>query len=326
MRRAAAIALAVCAGGCADWARPPLMAGYDAQAPLVQEQAPLGFDASGNAAAVQLVDAEDRPPELALVVFDSAGGPTRLLERAPADVAASVAAEVRGRGAEPVPLLGDAASRLWPAATTAVAARGYAPRDPQTGAPPWSISTGNGALSLHPVFDDDRAPASFSLVLASDDSALGEIELARQPIEGARVAPRVWIAGAVAWLLSGSIAGRDPLRRMVGLRRGSLSRGEAALHDLAGRRERLAGNLAAARVEFQRAIAADPGWFDALYDGAAAAAAAGQADDALALLRRAAKADPRRVQVVGRDDDDLRDLRRRDDVRALLGMKRPPPE
>ena len=35
--------------------------------------------------------------------------------------------------------------------------------------------------------------------------------------------------------------------------------------------------------------------------------------------------DPRRVQVMGRDDEDLKVLRKRPDVRALLGMKRPPP-
>jgi hypothetical protein len=32
------------------------------------------------------------------------------------------------------------------------------------------------------------------------------------------------------------------------------------------------------------------------------------------------------VQVLGRDDDDLKVLRRRPEVRALLGMKRAPPE
>ena len=35
--------------------------------------------------------------------------------------------------------------------------------------------------------------------------------------------------------------------------------------------------------------------------------------------------DPRRVQVLGRNDDDFNTLRKRADVRALLGLRRPPP-
>jgi tetratricopeptide (TPR) repeat protein len=326
MRRLLACAATVSSlCGCADWAHPPLMAGYDAHAPLVQEQAPIGFDAGGNAASLQLVDAEGRPPDLDLVVFDARGGPTRLLERAPAQVAAAVAAEVRARGAGTAPLLRDAAGRSWPEAIATASARGFAALEPQPEALRWTIpGPGGRVLWLRVLFDDDRSPASFSLLLGAPD-APDEIELARQTVVGTRIAPRVWVSGAVAWLLSGSIAERDPLRRMLGLRRGSLSRGEAALHDAAGRKQRLAGNLEGARRQFDLAVAADPSWFDGLYDAAATAAAAGRIDDALALLHRAAKADPRRIQVVGRDDDDLRELRRRADVRALLGMKRPPP-
>jgi hypothetical protein len=65
---------------------------------------------------------------------------------------------------------------------------------------------------------------------------------------------------------------------------------------------------------------------DGLYNAASAAALSDRAEDAVALLRRAAAIDPGRVQVLGRNDEDLRVLRKRPDVRALLGLKRPPRE
>jgi tetratricopeptide (TPR) repeat protein len=112
----------------------------------------------------------------------------------------------------------------------------------------------------------------------------------------------------------------------VGLRRGSLARGEAELHNAHGYSDYAAGELDAASREFDRAIAADPRFVDALYNAATTAALAGRPAEAVAYLRRAVEVDPRRVQVLGRDDDDLRVLRRRPDVQALLGLKRPPPE
>jgi flagellar motor protein MotB len=53
-------------------------------------------------------------------------------------------------------------------------------------------------------------------------------------------------------------------------------------------------------------------------------AVAGRADAAVALLRRAAGVDRRRVQVLGRDDEDLVSLRNRQDVRKLLGLPSSP--
>jgi hypothetical protein len=46
----------------------------------------------------------------------------------------------------------------------------------------------------------------------------------------------------------------------------------------------------------------------------------------MALLRRAARVDRRRLEVLGRDDESLARLRSRPDLRELLGMKRPPPD
>ena len=110
------------------------------------------------------------------------------------------------------------------------------------------------------------------------------------------------------------------------MRRASLPRGEARLHNLHGLEDHAAGDLAAARREFDRAIAADPAFLDALYNAASTAALADRAEDAVALLRRAAAVDPGRVQVLGRNDPDLRSVRARPDVRALLGLQRLPPE
>jgi len=111
----------------------------------------------------------------------------------------------------------------------------------------------------------------------------------------------------------------EPLHRAVGLRRGLLARGEAELHNLHGLADYGAGDMDTARREFARAIAADPGFFDSLYNAAAAAALSDDDAAALAFLKRAAAADPARAQVLGRNDEDLKQLRKRKDVRDLLG-------
>ena len=110
------------------------------------------------------------------------------------------------------------------------------------------------------------------------------------------------------------------------MRRGSIARGEAQLHNGHGLADYAAGDLDAARREFDRAIAADAGFVDSLYNAASAAALSDRAEEAVALLRRAVAVDAARVQVLGRNDDDLKVLRKRADVRALLGLHRPPRE
>src|SRR5205085_12216955 len=145
-------------------------------------------------------------------------------------------------------------------------------------------------------------------------------ELARMPLAGAAVSPELWIQKDAVWLLAGSFSGgigSDPLHRAVGLRRGSLSRGEAQLHNTHGLADYAAGDLDAARREFDRAIAADPSFVDSLYNAAAAAALSDRIEQAVAFLKRAVAVDPGRVQVLGRTDEDLRILRKRADVRAL---------
>jgi Flp pilus assembly protein TadD len=111
----------------------------------------------------------------------------------------------------------------------------------------------------------------------------------------------------------------------VGLRRASLARAEAELHNAHGLADYGAGELDAARREFARGMAADAELVDTVYNAAAVAALSGRDEDALALLRRAAAIDPKRVQVLGRNDEDLKVLRRRAEVRELFGMKRKSP-
>ena len=163
------------------------------------------------------------------------------------------------------------------------------------------------------------------MLLLSDRPSGDDVELARMPLTGVPVGPQLFLTDGVAWLLAGSVRA-GPLRRTVGLRRARIRRGEAQLHNAHGLADYAAGELDSARREFDRAIAVDPGYVDGLYNAAATAALSDRQEDAVAFLRRAAAIDPSRVQVLGRNDDDLKSLRRGADVRALLGLRRPPPE
>jgi tetratricopeptide (TPR) repeat protein len=320
---------------CADAQRPPLTAPYRAGEPLVQEQALVGLAPDGSAAAVQLIDAEGAPPRLELLAFDAGGGQTRRLVAAPESIARAAARRLRENGRRATPLLAGIAAEEWPAALPVAAAAGFAPQapaPPEPGTRRWPVIGAPGAGSLPLVVRTGLTggePRALALLLGErpGGEVVGdEVELARQPIVGIPIEGELWLGHGTAWLLSGSVAGGEPLRRAVGLRRGSLARGEAQIHNGHGYADYSAGDLASARREFDRAIAADPRFVDALYNAASTAALEGRPAEAIAYLRRAVEVDARRVQVLGRDDDDLKVLRRRPEVRALLGMKRAPPE
>ena len=334
MRRCLACCVLV-VSACADWQRPPLTAPYRATEPLLQEQALVGLAPDGSAAAVQLIDAEGAPPRLELLALDARGGETRRLAAAPESLARAAARRVRAGGRRAVPLLAGIAAEEWPDAKSIAASSGFAPRAaaaPEPGNRRWPITGVPGAGALPLVVRTELTggePRSFALLLGErpgGEVGGDEVELARQPIAGIPIEGELWLWHGTAWLLSGSVADGEPLRRAVGLRRGSLARGEAQIHNAHGYSDYSAGELDAAGREFERAIAADPRFVDALYNAASTAALAGRSDEAIAYLRRAVEVDPRRVQVLGRDDDDLKLLRRRPEVRALLGMKRAPPE
>ena len=172
------------------------------------------------------------------------------------------------------------------------------------------------------LVDDD--PPAFLVLLGEDGAGAERVEIARQPVAGEPFEAGLWIRGSVAWLLSGSIGKGDPLRRTLALKRGSIAHGVARIHLARARTDRAKGSVESARAELAQAIAADPRFVDALYAAAAAEAVSGRADAAVSLLRRAAEVDARRVQVLGRDDEDLVSLRGRQDVRKLLGLPRPP--
>ena len=323
MRRLAVLA---CSLACAEWRMAPTFPRQAAERPVVHEQAVAGLSEGGDAAVLDLVDAEGEAPRLTLFVWGPRGVPARPLLEAPADRARAVAEAIRRSGGSPRPLLAAAAAAEWPEAGAAASAQGYLPRDPLPGKRTFAVVGAAAAGSLPLVLTLSASPQPASLLLLGDGGSDEEVELARMPLAGDAIEPRLWVRAGVAWLLAGSVLPGEPLRRAIGLRRASLLRGEAELHNLHGLADSQAGEIDSARREFDRAIAADPAYFDALYNAAAAAAIADRADEAIALLRRAAAIDPARIQVLGRGDADFRSLRLRPEVRALFGMKRPPPE
>jgi tetratricopeptide (TPR) repeat protein len=328
MRR---LAWASCILACAEWRLPPTFPEQAAGRPVVHEQAVLGLTGEGDLAAAQLIDADGQEPELALLAFGRRGEPTRTLLEAPTARAAAVGRRLRASGHSAVPLLAALVALEWPDGPARAAQLGYkrrAPAEREAGRARWRLrgAPQAGALPLALHLSQVAQPAPALVLLLSDVGAGEGIELTRMPLAGAPVRPELWIEGGVVWLLAGSVLPGEPLHRAVGVRRAALARGEAQLHNLHGLADYAAGDLDAAGREFGRAIAADPGYVDGLYNAAAAAALAGRAEEAVALLRRAAAIDPVRVQVLGRNDDDLKALRNRADVRALLGLRRLPPE
>ena len=330
---------------CADLSRPALFPPGAAEEPIVQEQALLGLAPQGVAAAVQLVLAEGDAPRLSLLRLDKSGVGPQVIEAAPPAVAGAVAARLVTQGETPAPLLGAAVAALWPEALAKVAALGFAATAPALQGPGgrWRFAgspPGRLALALSIAADDGSSPPAQVLLLsavpggrakeelAPAGKALsgGDLVLARMPLSGKVVAPELYVAGGVAWMLAGSVLGSadgkkgGPLRRTVGLRQARLARGEAELHDRHGLADLKLGSRASARREFDRAVAADPLFADALYHAAAAAARDADTEGALKLLRLAARADSSRVQVLGRDDEGLGSLRLLPEVRTLLGL------
>lgn len=326
--------LVLLAAACADWQRPALTDPYRADQPLIHEQALVGLATDGSAAAVQLIDAEGAPPQLELLVFDASGAPTRHVRAAPEIVARAVSRRLRDEGRKAVPLVGSVAAQEWPEGVAVAAREGFAPAAPVLIDPAHAVqlrgTPQSGGLSLLlRVAISDGDPRALTLLLGTmrgTERWFEQVELARQPIAGTPVAAAVWMAADALWLLSGSVADGEPLRRAIGLRRASLRRGEAQLHNARGIAFRAAGDLNGAEREFERAAAADARFFDAIYNAASVAAATGREDAALVSLRRAAQLDRRRLEVLGRDDESLARLRTRPDVRELLGMKRAPPD
>jgi len=334
-RKASSTAFAVAVVGllgCSEWRLKPTFPEQAAGRPVLQEQAVVGLSEEGDAAVAELADADGDPPQLTLLLFDRNGAPTRRELAAPADVARAVDEELREKGQRRAPLLAAAVAARWPQALERALDLGFLPRAqavPEPGRQRFPIEgapqLGSIPLVLRIDLSDDAAAALLLSERPGGDAA-EEVELARMTLNGAPVAPQLFVQKGIAWLLSGSVREGSPLHRAVGVRRGSIARGEAQLHNGHGLADYAAGDLDAAAREFDRAIAADPGFVDALYNAASAAALSDREEAAVSLLRRAAAVDSARVQVLGRNDEDLKVLRKRADVRALLGLKRPPRE
>lgn len=329
MRRLLFVVSLACLLGCPEWGLRPTFPEDAAGRPVVREQAIVGLSADGDAAVADLTDADGRPPRLSLLLLDRSGARTELV--APAEVAAAVAGEIAAAGRKPLPLLQALVAARWPQAVERAADLGFfahPPAPPVPGRERWEL-TGAASLGSIPLsLRLDASEAALALLLSErpgGDSG-EEVELARLPLSGAPIAPQLFVQAGAAWLVGGSVGASRVLHRAVGVRRGSIARGEAELHNGHGLADYAAGDLDAARREFDRAIAADPTFVDGLYNAAASAALSDREEDAVSLLRRAAAVDPGRVQVLGRNDEDLKLLRKRADVRALLGLRRPPRE
>jgi hypothetical protein len=307
-----------CLLGCADYRQKPTFPVEAAHQPVLDEQAILGLSRSGDALVAHLLDADGEPPQLRLLVFDARGAPTRVVLEAQPELARAVSARLLQQGTTPIPLLEDAVRGEWGQALTKAQALGFRQESPAMPGPGGFASPGSSGEPLMLREVEARGPPHALALCLSEAGGGPEVELSRMPMSGEPVAPQLFLNSGVAWMLSGSFRRGAPLHRTVGVRRGGLRRGEAELHTRIGLAEWSAGNLAAARVRFGKAIAADDGYADALYQAARAAA--------IGFLRRAAAADPARVQVLGRGDAELRRLRARKDVQDLLGERRPAPE
>ena len=325
MRR---LALLACCLSCTEWRRAPTFPEQAAERPVVHEQALLGVSESGVGAVAELLDAEGEPPRLRLLSWEEPGRSPRTLREAAADRAIAVAERIRREGARAEPLLAGALAAGWPEATAAAREAGFPPQPaaaPDPG-PLWRIRGAPEAGALPLVLGVAREDDALVVRLGDGAPDAAQVEVARMPLAGEPIEPRLFVSAAAAWLLAGSVLPGRPLRRAIGLRRISLRRAEARLHREHALADARTGEMDAARRELQRASGADPAYFDALYDAAAVAALTGREEEAIAWLRRAASIDGARVQVLGRDDADLRSIRRRPEVRELLGLRRLPPE
>jgi hypothetical protein len=241
--RIAALASLPILAACADLSRPPLFPPGAAEEPIVQEQALLGLAPEGDAMAAQLLVAEGAAPRLALLRLDKSGLGPRVVETAPPEVARAVAARLTAQGEILEPLLGAAVAALWPKALEKAAALGFpsaatAPI-PGPGARLRFASSAPGRLPLVlSIADEEGSPPAQVLLLSEEPvgRAAGDpVVLARMPLSGRPVAPRLDAVGGTAWMLAGSVHGSadgkgGPLRRTVGLRQANLASGEAELH------------------------------------------------------------------------------------------------
>ena len=237
MRRLALAALSL---ACAEWRRPPTFPEQAKNRPMIHEQAVVGLSREGNLAAAQLIDADAEAPRLTLLAFGRGGEPTRALLEAAPERAAAVARALRDGGSRRTPLLDALVAKEWPEAAAHAARLGYAhaaPAVPEPDSMSFRIQGARDAGALPLVLRiaqvDEPAPAT-ALLIADAISPDTGIELTRMPLAGAPVRPQLFIQGGIAWLLSGSVLDGPALHRAVGVRRASLARGEAELHNLMG--------------------------------------------------------------------------------------------
>jgi tetratricopeptide (TPR) repeat protein len=164
-------------------------------------------------------------------------------------------------------------------------------------------------------------------VLLLSDGAGPEVELWRHGLVGDGFLEGPWLlpGGRRVVAALGSATANGALRRTTAVRIADLARGEAELHNLHALDDYWSNDMESARRELHRALKADPAYPDALYNLASVHAVLGEEHEAIRWLSLAVEQDPHRVRVLARGDQDLRDLRRREAVRKLLGIVKLPP-
>src|SRR5690349_11558895 len=126
MRRVLAPAALACLLGCADWRLPPTFPQGAAGRPVVHEQALAGISAEGDAAAVELLNADGDAPRLSLRIFPARGSSARTELSAPPSIARAAADALERDGRRRAAVLQETLPRIWPDAIARASALGFA--------------------------------------------------------------------------------------------------------------------------------------------------------------------------------------------------------
>lgn len=248
-------------------------------------------------------------------------GPSELVTALPDDVAHALALEAERLGAAPRPL--DVVALVRRLAPDALAGfpqtpPPFATPEPDASGTAWRLPGASGTPLLL-AWDGDAGAVQLRDAAGGPSVTVASLSPGAAPY----AAGLVLLGRGRAVLAAGEArAGEGVVSRADSLWPLDLARGEAMLHNTHALAHYAAGDLSAALRELSRAVAADATCVDAQYNLASLRALTGDEAGAVEALRLAATLDPRRVALLAAGDDDLRDLRRRADVREILQLPR----